>query len=469
VGHVRKGDVGQGVGRRVQVAEQHTSNRRHALVCDHCFRHVGPMELQLGFRLLGCTAPVGVPPVTTTARALLSASVKLPTVLDAPEARASFARPTAVSVCAAADQSERLIGGAADEWLLPSDLRRLTASARHLLASKLGDSLTSRDKSMNTELHDASVWSSDDQRIIAERVSSQARSSRHQLGAAVVLPDGSPYVFCSHACAALAWVSWAAVLSPGKCVHATACKQDGARTSMAGPSSQGVGQAWPGEAAELPREVRTSPYVETFDPRRLDKHVIDACTLCGILDTFRPLLSRDGCVNPLPGACTEAMLANARPCESVSGHAGASASGMPPSPCRPPWLPPAPVDMALALREFYDHADKTNDIFRVAARAVAKVASSAHAAAALRTALTTATTSTNDASEIGRRQDGEGEFATVQWQDIALAWRPFKGICRAVWWENVPMPEDLTDEGTWRRQLRCDPSTCRLLFLHSYL
>lgn len=36
----------------MQLGEQHTSNRPHALVCDQCFRYLGPLELQLGFRFL---------------------------------------------------------------------------------------------------------------------------------------------------------------------------------------------------------------------------------------------------------------------------------------------------------------------------------------------------------------------------------------------------------------------------------
>jgi hypothetical protein len=35
------------------------------------------------------------------------------------------------------------------------------------------------------------------------------------------------------------------------------------------------------------------------------------------------------------------------------------------------------------------------------------------------------------------------------------AWRPFQAVFKAIWWEQVPMPEDLSDEAEWRSQLKC--------------
>ena len=110
------------------------------------------------------------------------------------------------------------------------------------------------------------------------------------------------------------------------------------------------------------------------------------------------------------------------------------------STCRPSWLP-GQCDIH-ALHSFYEHADSSNDIFRVAARAVAVVASAFYMRIAV----------------------GGGVAPREQDSLLLEAWRPFQAVCKAVWWEKVPMPEDLEDEVAWRSQLKyasCARPGCR--------
>ena len=402
--------------RCTQVAEQHTRNRRLALVCDHCFRYCGPLELQLGFRLLHCKPPPGVADPTAKAEALLSGADKLPCLLEAQRC------------------DERMRdGGDADanaaDWLIPAHLRRLAAAAQQARTQSAGCAAVSSTG--------AAMCGSADGRSSAPR---------KPLGSAVVLNDGSQYVFCSHDCAALAWVTWAALLSPGR-VQDTA-KGTGAAapqasshmaTSLdrqAGPAEQGDGVP---ASFKLPRSVRESPYVLPFDAAQLSGRVHECCALDGLVDTF---------AHPDCGS-------------------GATSSRSDAAPIRPPWLPRATERAPVALRAFLAHADATNDAFRVAARAVAIVATSARLHALVRRRASSNAPSDShpvQACTHGRtgatRSDSDSvslgcDERAAEWDDLRSAWTPFQAVHKKVWWELVPMPDDLDDEEAWRQQLRC--------------
>lgn len=316
----------------MQVGEQHVANRQHALICDQCFCYIGPLELQLGFRLLSLAEQASEPsaPETCslrqTALDLLSGEVQAPAVEWEPE------RP--LTAAAAAE--------------VPLTLRML--------------------------LHHCSV---SQQQLPPQQTTKQG--SVTVLGNAIILPDGSEWMFCSHDCAALAWTTWAAALSPG-------------------PRGQ------------LPQAVRTCSFVEAFDPTQLTPRVLHACTVGGRLDAF--------------------------PAADLSSANSSTSHGL------PPWLH-GPAD-AEAVREFYEHAANSNDIFRVAARAVALAAGAACMFEA--------------ACDTGLCSRGHG--ADERLSALHFAWKPFKSIAKAIWWEHVPMPEDLDDEEAWRADLRCCACIC---------
>eukprot|EP00892_Ulva_mutabilis_P007169 jgi/Ulvmu1/4824/UM020_0109.1 len=316
------------------VGEQHIANRQHALVCDQCFRYVGPLELQLGFRLLSVAGHGAANDSGDTAglheaaQSLLAGELAVPPVDWEPEAPA----PKAVR--------------ASDT---PVSLRSLLHCCRPCTQQ--------HPQQQDQEQRDISL-----------------------LGKAVMLDDGSDWMFCSHDCAALAWVTWAAALSPG-------------------PRQQ------------LPPAVKNCTFVETFESARLSAHVRQACSLGGSLDTFPAV------------------------------QAGPSSTG---ACCRPAWLQQA--SDAEAVRQFYEHAAGSNDIFRVAARAVALVGSAACMFEAACAA---------GACEAVWAGQAMGARAAA----LRFAWQPFKAIMKAVWWEHVPMPADLEDENKWREELRemaCD-------------
>lgn len=355
----------------VQVAGQHTRNRGDALVCEHCFRYIGPVELQLGFRLLHCTPPPGVACVKDTATALLRGSMRLPHV-DLPG--------EATPCPQARDASGNTATVHESSFLVPREWRQL---AEHC------DRCPAEDAHANSGHHS---------------------SQRSPFGAAVVLGDGSPHLFCSHDCAAIAWVTWAALLSPGEA------------GDIAGDSRP---QSSEHEQPTMLHAVLQSPYVEVARMQRTSHTTRQWCTLHGRLAPF------------------------GGPSEGDSPSISASGPLVRPF-ARPSWLPALPAGIGEALRLFGEHADSTNDIFHVAARAVAKVASVAFASAALRRRLGQPNVDT--VSE-GSRADVA--VTDVHWQEVAAAWRPFQAVCRAIWWEHVPMPDDVTDEQAWRMHLQC--------------
>lgn len=311
----------------MQVGEQHVANRQHALICDHCFRYIGPLELQLGFRLLSvaeqaATDAGGAPSVNDTANALLSGELELPDVGWEPKDPA----PT---------ESER------------PDVPVLLRTLLHCCGSR-----------------------------VQQRPRQHAQEQKDTLlGNAIVLGDGSDWMFCSHDCAAVAWVTWAAALSPG-------------------PRQQ------------LPRAVKASKFIETFDHARISERCEHACGVGGALQAF-------------PAA--------------PAGPSNSSTRSM------PMWLEaPANAD---AMHEFFEHASGSNDVFRVAARAVAMAGSAASMFEA--------------AVKAGLCRDAwAGQATDARAAALQFAWQPFKAIAKAIWWEHVPMPADLEDEEAWREDLK---------------
>ena len=387
-------------------------NREHALVCEHCFRYIGPLELQLGFRLLRCTPPPGTESPAAVAASLLDGSQKLPE------------KVVAASGISVADGPEHMC-----EWLVPHHLRRLRAEARGLAAA---DPSQAASESESDGSRDASM-------------SGSAQRQAH-LGRAVTLPDGSPYLFCSHDCAALAWTHWAALLSPGEGGGARSSMESSSATSAAAhtagfgarPPPQHSPDTSPRPPSQLPAEVLRSPYVQMFDVSAASGAARALCTMGGVLETF-------------PQNGTGASW-------SVSSRDAIA---------RPPWLPAPPAEAVSRLRAFYEHANSTNDIMRVAARAVAMVASAAFMRAAVRaaaadksSAATTREGSQPSGSDSGTLKMSElsasrAAPAEVAEEDVAAAWQPFRASCHAVWWEHVPMPSDLSDEAAWRAPLKC--------------
>ncbi|DBA82713.1 TPA: hypothetical protein ACH3X1_006947 [Trebouxia sp. C0004] len=90
-----------------------------------------------------------------------------------------------------------------------------------------------------------------------------------------------------------------------------------------------------------------------------------------------------------------------------------------------------PAGHAAAVREFREHADNTNDIFLVAAQAIAHTLITAHAALA-----------------------SGGPSNLSCWEALMKGWRPYRMGWKKVWWECVACPEDVEDEQAFRRELK---------------
>jgi hypothetical protein len=158
------------------------------------------------------------------------------------------------------------------------------------------------------------------------------------------------------------------------------------------------------------------------------ERVLQACTLAGKLSTFGTA-STDEIPASVATSGTEhvsetqgtALMDGARHEEHKRGSNN-----------RPAWLPVK--CNTHALHAFYDHADNSNDVFRVAARVVAMVASALYMQPAV----------------------GPGHADDLEHSPLLLgAWQPFQAAFKAIWWEHVPMPDDLSDESAWRAELRC--------------
>lgn len=156
---------------------------------------------------------------------------------------------------------------------------------------------------------------------------------------------------------------------------------------------------------------------------------MQACTLAGKLNSFGAADSKD---IPDTQASSDVEHSHEGQVAGPSQEQQECLMG-----CRPAWLP-VHCDTH-ALQAFYEHADNSNDIFRVAARAVATVASAFYMRMAMHAV----------ASGGVEPQSGDRETLLLE------AWKPFQAVFKAVWWEQVPMPDDLSDEEAWRSQLKC--------------
>jgi hypothetical protein len=297
------------------------------------------------------------------------------------------------------------------EWIIPQQLLQLHCDATAMAASKCipMQMICGRDRSF-------------------DGAGKGGMQRNAHLGRAVVLSDGSPYLFCSHDCAAIAWTHWCALLSPGEggglCSSAESSTQLGA-----GPLEgfngcfDALGGAPP--IRKLPEEVLHSPYVQVFNPTKISSQIKSLCTAGGVLNTF---------VADSSGATWKAGRTEAMPL--------------------PPWLPKPLAGTAEKMRAFYEHANFTNDVMRVAARAVAMVASVAFMRAAVRGVLEL------EENPTGHKAAMRVGPSSVQFEDVQAAWEPFQAIRKTLWWDHVPMPSDLRDEADWRCQLKCaSPST----------
>ena len=161
----------------LQVGEQHTSNRPQALVCDQCFRYLGPLELQLGFRLL---------------------------------------QGHVVDATAVADTSDSLPDdiGTLDDALghqgpsFPSDSLQHTALALLRRKVRVPDVGWEPENSCGSSctggyipLQLQQLLNESQGQACAEATPAGAGQRQPLLGRAVLLPDGSDYLFCSHDCA----------------------------------------------------------------------------------------------------------------------------------------------------------------------------------------------------------------------------------------------------------------------------
>jgi hypothetical protein len=164
------------------VGEQHTSNRPYALVCEQCFRFLGPLELQLGFRLLHCHAVRNAADEEGSAHPLPDGARPLDD--GAPQQTASCPASPSGGLQRTALQ---LLGGQlrvpAVRWEPESSCAATCTGGyipfhlKQLLAESKGEE--------------------------GARMMPRAGIKRKQplLGRAVLLPDRSDYLFCSHDCA----------------------------------------------------------------------------------------------------------------------------------------------------------------------------------------------------------------------------------------------------------------------------
>ena len=140
---------------------------------------------------------------------------------------------------------------------------------------------------------------------------------------------------------------------------------------------------------------------------------------------------------PCPGGCGEERYCSSdcseadwrhSHCLLCTGAAGA-----------PPGAGPDARRRAEQLRAFNEHADETNDVFRLAAKVIAHVLLEA------RQALEAAAPSGSGASRSGGGQAAAPTAAAVAagtpvqcWAALRAAWQPFRMGHKALWWECVP-------------------------------
>ena len=397
------------------MAEQHVSNRQSALVCEHCFRYIGPLELQLGFRLLTCCPPEGIPDPHATALALLSGAQQLP------QPSTHVAAGSASPRDRTRDPADAAASDDGATWRIPWQLQRLTAAVK----PQRTQSATSDGASLQAPSSRRDHYSA------PHRMSGCSAS----LGGAVRLGDGTPYLFCSHDCAALAWVSWAAILSPAVpasghqhgCTHAHAAASSSQRFET---HIENLSRA----LGAVPEAVWQSPFITKFDARQVSAQVMNACTMAGTLPLASP---------PRTDASVDRATATA--CDGAAGNAAHARSRLPQS------ISFTGASSAGRLAAFYEHANRTNDIFRVAARAVATVASAACMHCAQRTMR-------NGGAANAASRPSNGCASTPHLEpdaaDVAWAWQPFRAVHKALWWQCVHTPLDVHDAVLWRQELR---------------
>ncbi|GAB4823261.1 hypothetical protein N2152v2_010307 [Parachlorella kessleri] len=128
-----------------------------------------------------------------------------------------------------------------------------------------------------------------------------------------------------------------------------------------------------------------------------------------------------------------------------------------------------------ALHEFNDHADETNDVFLLAAKVVATVLlraqqvleaaqqpgsgniNSGSAAGATKSSNSADSSGAGNDSErgSGSGQGGGGALEADRcWEALLAAWEPFAMGYKAVWWQSVALPEDVTNEDDFRQSIR---------------
>lgn len=109
---------------------------------------------------------------------------------------------------------------------------------------------------------------------------------------------------------------------------------------------------------------------------------------------------------------------------------------------------------AAAVAEFNEHADETNDVFRLAAKVVATVLLQARRLLEQGAAAGSGGSSSEapGASSSSSRAAGAGSGAGPEqcWVALQAAWEPFAMGHKAVWWESVAVPEDVADEAEFR-------------------
>ena len=104
------------------------------------------------------------------------------------------------------------------------------------------------------------------------------------------------------------------------------------------------------------------------------------------------------------------------------------------------------LERSAARRLFSAHADATNDIFHVAARVVAGVLLRAQAELLTQHQHRSAVSDLVSEGEDG----GADERHLDCWKALQAAWTPHACAWKAVWWEAVALPGDVTDEGAFR-------------------
>ena len=98
-------------------------------------------------------------------------------------------------------------------------------------------------------------------------------------------------------------------------------------------------------------------------------------------------------------------------------------------------LCPASPACAQQLLEFYDHADHTNDVFRLAAQVIAATLTAAERQLA-------GSLDSRDSAQL--------------WVALQQGWEPFSMGHKALWWECVALPDDVHNEAEFRGgQTRC--------------